>query len=162
MALVSVYASTHVPSADWPHSFGLGGLFGDTVLGAILGLLPVPAGFGLKVMSIALAVAALMMLVFVLGFEREELWLYARYLVGGMILIYHTGLSGLGKGATGTIRMAAAARERKAAARMAEPASAEMDDPEINPAVLRAGSSDLRFKSDGIIPSNPLFGVSVR
>ena len=31
IALVSVYASTHVPSSVWTHSFGLGGLFGDTV-----------------------------------------------------------------------------------------------------------------------------------
>ena len=37
IALASVYASTLTPGADWGHSFGLGGLFGDTVLGAVLG-----------------------------------------------------------------------------------------------------------------------------
>ncbi|MEM7753182.1 MAG: DNA translocase FtsK 4TM domain-containing protein [Pseudomonadota bacterium] len=137
VALVSVYASTHVPGAGWPHSFGLGGLFGDTVLGAILGLLPVPAGLGLKVMSIALALGSIAMLAFVLGFERHDLWLYTRYLLGGMILLYHTVLSGLGRGATGSLRLAAAARERKAAARMAA-ADAPLEDPEISPAVLRA------------------------
>ena len=47
IALVSVYASTHVPSHAWTHSFGLGGLFGDTVLGAILNIAPVSATFGL-------------------------------------------------------------------------------------------------------------------
>ena len=28
VALASVFAATHVPGADWPHAFGLGGLFG--------------------------------------------------------------------------------------------------------------------------------------
>jgi S-DNA-T family DNA segregation ATPase FtsK/SpoIIIE len=38
VAVASVYAATLVPGADWTHAFGLGGLFGDTVLGAALGL----------------------------------------------------------------------------------------------------------------------------
>ncbi len=138
VALVSVYASTHVPGAGWPHSFGLGGLFGDTVLGAILGLLPVPAGLGLKLMSIALAVGALLMMAYVLGFERHELWLYTRYLAGGLILIYHTLLSSLGRGAVGGLRMAAAARERKAAERQAMAEAEEPADPDISPVVLAA------------------------
>lgn len=137
VALVSVYASTHVPGAAWPHSFGLGGLFGDTVLGAILGLLPVPAGLGLKFMSLALAVGSIAMLAYVLGFARDELWLYTRYLIGGLILLYHTVLSALGRSATGTLQMAAAARERKAATRM-QPVPVAPNDPEISSAVLRA------------------------
>ena len=44
IALVSVYASTHVPSSEWTHSFGLGGLFGDTVLGATRRS-PIPAPY---------------------------------------------------------------------------------------------------------------------
>ncbi len=135
VALVSVYCSTHVPGAGWPHSFGLGGLFGDTVLGAILGLLPVSAGLGLKLMSLVLAVGAIAMLVYVLGFDRHDLWLYTRYLIGGMILLYHTVLSGLGRGASGTIRMAAAARERRVETRMER---VEAENPDISPAVLRA------------------------
>ena len=46
IALGSIYASTHVPPDSWSHSFGLGGLFGDTVLGAVLGMLPVGAATG--------------------------------------------------------------------------------------------------------------------
>ena len=41
VALGSVFAATHVPDATWTHSFGLGGLFGDTILGALLGVAPV-------------------------------------------------------------------------------------------------------------------------
>jgi len=40
IALASIYAASHVPPADWTHSFGTGGLFGDTILGAVLSALP--------------------------------------------------------------------------------------------------------------------------
>ena len=40
VAMASVFAATLVPGAGWTHSFGLGGLFGDTVLGALLGVMP--------------------------------------------------------------------------------------------------------------------------
>ncbi|MEM6384796.1 MAG: DNA translocase FtsK [Pseudomonadota bacterium] len=145
IALVSVYASTHVPGAGWSHSFGLGGLFGDTVLGAVLGLLPVSAGLGLKLMSVALAFGAIAMLAFVLGFDRHELWLYTRYLVGGLILLYHTLLSVLGRGATSTVRMAAEARERRRAVADEDPGDA---DPEVSSAVLRA-TRPYREKGNG-------------
>ena len=36
------------PRPGWAHSFGLGGLFGDTVLGAFLGMMPLSAALGLR------------------------------------------------------------------------------------------------------------------
>ncbi len=56
VAMASVYASTLVAGPEWVHSFGLGGLFGDTVLGALLGVLPVGAAFGLKFLSLILGI----------------------------------------------------------------------------------------------------------
>ena len=43
VAVCSIHAATLVPGAEWKavHSFGLGGLFGDTVMGALLTLLGV-------------------------------------------------------------------------------------------------------------------------
>ena len=113
IALVSVYFSTHIPGAGWAHSFGLGGLFGDTVLGTVLGVLPVSPGFGLKVLSLALFVSSIAMMMYVLGFERDELWLYLRYLLGGVILMYHTLMSALGLGAKGAMTMATNARQKR-------------------------------------------------
>ncbi len=52
VAMTSVYAATLLPSAIWTQSFGMGGLFGDTVVGALLGLIPGGAGFGLKLISV--------------------------------------------------------------------------------------------------------------
>ena len=86
IALASVYASTHVPLSEWTHSFGLGGLFGDTVLGAVLGVAPVNAIIGLKVIAFIMFVSLLALSVFVLGFDKEELRTGARYVFVGIIL----------------------------------------------------------------------------
>ena len=138
IALISVYASTHVPGPDWSHSFGLGGLFGDTVLGAILGILPVAPGLGLKVLSLALAVGAVGMGAFVLGFNRDEIWAYIRYLLAGLILIYHTILSFAGRGAANGWRMAADARARAKERRFSNERLPEVEPGNVNEAVLRA------------------------
>ncbi|RZW05552.1 MAG: DNA translocase FtsK [Rhodobacteraceae bacterium] len=138
VAFVSVFASTHVPGADWTHSFGLGGLFGDTVLGAILGVLPVSPGLGLKVLSLALAIGAAAMGAFVLGFNREEIWAYVRYVGGGLILIYHGFLSLLGHGASTGLQMARDARRRAAERRELNEHLPEVEPGSVNDAVLRA------------------------
>ena len=138
VALVAVYASTHLPGASWAHSFGLGGLFGDTVLGAILGVLPVAPGTGLKVMALVLFGGAIAMSSFVLGFTRDELWAYARYLLGGVILLYATAMTALGRGAVGGLRMAADARTRAAERRAMPQSLPEVEPSDVSPAVLRA------------------------
>ena len=138
VALVAIYASTHLPGADWTHSFGLGGLFGDTILGAILGVLPVAPGTGLKAMALVLFVGAIAMSGFVLGFTRDELWAYARYLLGGAILLYATAMTALGRGAVGGLQMAADARTRAAERRAASDVLPEVDHGDVSPAVLRA------------------------
>ncbi|MEO9823333.1 MAG: DNA translocase FtsK 4TM domain-containing protein [Paracoccaceae bacterium] len=114
VALISVYFSTHLPGHGWTHSFGLGGLFGDTILGAVLGVLPVSPEIGLKIVALLLFGGGLAMTAFVLGFDREELWTYTRYLTGGLILLYHTILVGLGRGASGGLKAASAVRARAA------------------------------------------------
>ncbi|MCR8724964.1 DNA translocase FtsK [Frigidibacter sp. ROC022] len=88
VALASVYSATHVPSAAWTHSFGMGGLFGDTVLGAILNILPFSAGFGLKMMALLIGVGLLAFALFVLGFTPPELRQIGRFLMVGIIMTY--------------------------------------------------------------------------
>ena len=102
VALASVYASTLVPPATWGHSFGLGGLFGDTVLGAVLGVVPVKAAFGLKILSLVFALAMLAMGAFVLGMTNEELKRFARFMLFGVIMLYAGLMRLLGLGASGT------------------------------------------------------------
>lgn len=92
VALTAVFAATFVPGAAWGHAFGLGGLFGDTVLGALLGILPLPPGAGLVLLALVLGAASLFMLGFVAGLTKLEtqemalrawlglLWLYGHVL----------------------------------------------------------------------------------
>ncbi|PKP74822.1 MAG: DNA translocase FtsK [Alphaproteobacteria bacterium HGW-Alphaproteobacteria-6] len=126
VALLAVYASTHVAGPGWTHSFGLGGLFGDTVLGAILGVVPVSASFGLKLLSLVVGVAALAMLSFVLGLDRREMRAIARFLLVGTVVAYETALRGLGMGARGGIHGLRALQDRARTRREAARASAAM------------------------------------
>ena len=101
IAFASVYASTHAPGSGWPHSFGLGGLFGDTVLGAILGVLPVTPALSLKVLAAVMALGLLAMAGFVLGFTKAELIRIGRWMLLGLVMLYAmliAGLKALGRG----------------------------------------------------------------
>jgi S-DNA-T family DNA segregation ATPase FtsK/SpoIIIE len=90
VALASVYAATLVPGDSWAHSFGLGGLFGDTVLGALLNMIPLGAGVGLKLLSLVMGLACLTMGLFVTGFDLEELRAVGRFLYVGLVVTYST------------------------------------------------------------------------
>ena len=113
VALASVYAATLVPGADWTHAFGLGGLFGDTVLGAALGLIPAGAGFGLKLLSLTTGAVLVVLTAFVMGFNISELRAMARFLITSLVLTYSGLLGAAGKGAQGTARAAAALQDRR-------------------------------------------------
>jgi S-DNA-T family DNA segregation ATPase FtsK/SpoIIIE len=98
VAFASVYAATLVPGAGWPHSFGLGGLFGDTILGAMLGMAPGGAGFGLKVVSVLGLAALIALMLYVTGFDHAELQATLRFLIQGAVATYAraAGLAGQG------------------------------------------------------------------
>jgi len=103
IALLAVYASTLVPDQDWSHRFGMGGLFGDTVLGATLGIAPVGPSFALKMVSLLLMAPVIALGIFVTGFNAVELRRIAQYLLVGVIMIYAFAMRLLGKGAVGAL-----------------------------------------------------------
>ncbi len=107
VAMASVYASTLVPDQNWTHSFGLGGLFGDTVLGAFLAALPFGAGFGLKLMSVVAAFGTIVVLGYALGLDRAELKRIGRFLLLGLVVSYAGVMAVLGRGAKGVAKGAA-------------------------------------------------------
>ena len=113
VALGSVFAATHVPGAHWTHSFGLGGLFGDTILGALLGVAPVGTAVGLKMLSLLSGIAFVVMGLFVTGFDLRELRAIGRFLLVGIVMTYAWAVSMLGQGASGTARAAAALQEKR-------------------------------------------------
>jgi S-DNA-T family DNA segregation ATPase FtsK/SpoIIIE len=152
VALAAVQASTLVPGAEWDHSFGLGGLFGDTVLGALLGVLPVSAGLGLKVLSFLSFFATLAMGAFVLGFDRAELRALWHFLWRGAVLAYVLLLTlVLRGGSAAAAHLAAAAAARRA--RRADPALDARDEPAPRPAgVLRADPRPARRAAETPAP----------
>ncbi|GGW26356.1 hypothetical protein GCM10011452_13180 [Gemmobacter lanyuensis] len=113
VAMASVFAATHVPGDGWAHSFGLGGLFGDTVLGAMLGVAPVKATFGLKLLSLIMGLALLAMMLFVTGFDLEELQVIRHFLAVGSVLTYSQIMEWAGQGTAGALNAASAMQERQ-------------------------------------------------
>ncbi|MGB3246640.1 MAG: DNA translocase FtsK 4TM domain-containing protein [Sulfitobacter sp.] len=131
VALGSIYAATLTPGSEWlqTHSFGLGGLFGDTVMGALLTILPIGSTFTVKLMSLLVGVSIVVLGAFVLGFTKVELARLGRFLLVGMIMAYATLMNILGRGATGAVQAAqniqARASERRERRRIEAEENAE-------------------------------------
>ncbi|MEM6305783.1 MAG: DNA translocase FtsK 4TM domain-containing protein [Pseudomonadota bacterium] len=127
VALGSIYAATLAPGPEWlqTHSFGLGGLFGDTVMGVILNVLPIGSTFAVKLMSLLMAIGILLLGAFVLGFTRPELARIGRFLLVGVIMAYASLMTLLGRGASGALQSAQALRARQAERRDARRIEAE-------------------------------------
>ncbi|MGN7868138.1 DNA translocase FtsK [Paracoccus sp. 22332] len=118
VALASVYCSTLLPGAGWEQSYGLGGHFGDMIMGAMLNLLPVKAQIGIRLAGLAAAVAVLAMTAFSLGFARAELLGLWRRFVFGLLTALDLAMRALGRGAAvsaGMRQRLQARREAKAA-----------------------------------------------
>jgi S-DNA-T family DNA segregation ATPase FtsK/SpoIIIE len=112
VALAAIYCGTLSPSEAWPHNFGLGGLFGDTVLGVMLTVLPFGPGFGVKLLSLVLGVGMLALLTFVMGFTKVELRGIRQFLILGLIQSYDLAVRGLGRGADVSFRAAQGVQAR--------------------------------------------------
>ena len=118
----TAYAATHVPGGTWVHSFGLGGLFGDTLVAALLGVLPFGTATALKLVSVLMAVGLLGAGLFSLGFDQAELRRIGRFLLLGSIVLYDTALSGLRMLGLGAAAGAAGLGARMQARRAADAA----------------------------------------
>ena len=105
VALGSIYGATLEPSQIWlqTHSFGLGGLFGDTVMGFILTILPLGSAFAIKLMSLLMGFAIVALGAFVLGFTKPEVVRVGRFLMLGLVMIYAGFMTLLGKGASSAV-----------------------------------------------------------
>jgi DNA segregation ATPase FtsK/SpoIIIE, S-DNA-T family len=146
VALGAIYASTLTPGSEWlqTHSFGLGGLFGDTVMGALLTILPIGSTFTVKLMSLVMGVAILTLGAFVLGFTKAEIGRLARFLLVSTIMAYAAMMNLLGRGASGAVQAAQQvqlrAAERRERLRIEADENAEF---EANQALLAARAAPL-------------------
>jgi len=127
VALCSVYAATLTPGEIWKdtHHFGLGGVFGDMIMGMILTAIPLGSAVGIKLASLVMAVVMLALGAFVMGFTRLELKRIGRFLLVGMILSYARLMQMMGRGASGTVQMAQGMQARAAERRLIRAREAE-------------------------------------
>ncbi|MDB6178918.1 DNA translocase FtsK 4TM domain-containing protein [Paracoccus sp. Z330] len=115
IALASVYCSTLSPASDWQQNYGLGGHFGDMVMGAMLSILPVKAQIGIRFAALIVAAGTLAISVFVLGFDRAETRAIWRRFLIGLVSAYDMALRLAGKGADLSAGMASRAQARRKA-----------------------------------------------
>jgi DNA segregation ATPase FtsK/SpoIIIE, S-DNA-T family len=106
IAIAAIYCATLMPGADWPHNFGVGGLFGDTVLSVILTVLPFSTGFLGVLLSLILGLTAFAALAFVLGFTNTELRIGWQYVLFGLVRGYEMILILLGRSAAVSLKTA--------------------------------------------------------
>ena len=126
-AAASIYCATLTAGADWPHYFGLGGLFGDTFLGVLVNLIPLSPEFGIKIMSVIFGLVMVGTVLLIAGFTKAELSAMLRFLTTGVILTYDSLLGAAQKGAAGSLRAGAALQDRhraKTAAAVPQPGQA--------------------------------------
>ena len=131
VAFAAVHCATLVPGEAWTHTFGLGGLFGDTVTGSLLGVIPGGAGFGLKFLSLLTFAGLIAMMLFVTGFVTEELRTIQRFLMLGSVMGYAALRQGLGYGARGALTGAAALQDRARARAAANATHAARYEPPV-------------------------------
>lgn len=114
VALIAVYASTYASVAAQSH----GGLFGDTVLAALIQILPLSPALALKALAFMAFFAAVGMTVFVFGFTRRELVSVGRFLMFGLVGLYSLAVHVFGKVARSSVAKGQEYAENKAARRV--------------------------------------------
>ncbi len=154
VAVASVYAATLTPGADWPANFGLGGLFGDTVLGVILTIIPFGTILGVKLFSLLSGIAVLALLAFVLGFTRPEVRAFARFVLLGTVMLYTLILRVLDGGAALSVQAAQGVtntlQDRRAMASQARAARAS----DIVPDDDRGPMPDFKSRGAAVVRAN--------
>ena len=158
IAMAAIYAVTLSPSADWPPNFGMGGMFGDTVLAVVLTMLPFGAGLAVKLFSLITFVVLLGLMACVLGFTRAELRVGGRWLLLGVIMTYATILRILGKTATVSAKAAqggmATLAVRRENSRMSREALAQ-SAAEEDEARRLIPQPELKARAAAVVRANP-------
>jgi DNA segregation ATPase FtsK/SpoIIIE, S-DNA-T family len=167
VAFAAVHCATLVPTDTWTHTFGLGGLFGDTVLGSLIGVIPGSAGFGLKLLSLLTFAGLVAMMLYVTGFDMAELKALQRFLLLGSILGYSMLRQALDTGARGAMQGATALKDRARAAtpplgrdgqtgrRMMPPVTGSMAPEPLRASPSRAMPASMRSEPRVMAPEPP-------
>lgn len=88
VAVLALYCASLVPPVVWTHSFGMGGLFGDTILQQLLLLMPFNDWLNITLISFLTGISFVAIMLYCLGFTRSEVGGFIRFLAGGLVMVY--------------------------------------------------------------------------
>ncbi|MGM0586720.1 MAG: DNA translocase FtsK 4TM domain-containing protein, partial [Pseudomonadota bacterium] len=77
--------AAHVPPADWPHGYGMGGLAGDGAAGMLVARLPGNPAALMPGVTFSLSLAAAALGALALGVDRAEAGALLRWLLSGLV-----------------------------------------------------------------------------
>ena len=149
IATGAVFLSAHVPPTDWAHDYGLGGLFGDAVLGGLLSILPIEPAGSLKFMTLILAGAAAYLLLAACGTTLREVVALSNWGLSSLIATGRAIAVGLGLAGAHSVALAA----RASAARTARKSQADRVEPAA--AQSRFGAFSRKRQSAGEVTAAP-------
>jgi len=87
VALSSIFASGVPALSSWPHSFGLGGLFGDTIFASLISIMPNGMTFGSGFIIAVFGTISFIISLFVFGFDKRELKKISKLLLLAVLYI---------------------------------------------------------------------------
>jgi len=87
VALSSIFASGVPALSSWPHSFGLGGLFGDTVFVSLISIMPNGMTIGSGSIIAIFGTISFIISLFVFGFDKRELKKISKLLLLAVLYI---------------------------------------------------------------------------
>lgn len=119
VAMAAVWLASLVPGAAWTADYGIGGQFGDAVLGAMLTALPLTSTFAFNILTLLIFGATATLWLYVLGSSGPELMRIGRFLLSGLILSYAALLALLGGSVRGAGGLALHGHDRWRARRAA-------------------------------------------
>ncbi len=132
IALGAVFASFHVPFADWPYSYGLGGMFGDSFLRTVLPYVPLDLGVSVKTLTLFVGFLFLALALFALGITLPEIERFAKFQMHGLRRLvkgswWTLGYLGIGAVKAGKVANDARLRRNEVAAEAEDTSPAKPD-----------------------------------
>jgi S-DNA-T family DNA segregation ATPase FtsK/SpoIIIE len=87
LLLAAAFASTHIPWESWQLTSGLGGFVGDTVVVALIGILPSGPTAAVQFLSVVFGVGLIAATGAALGVVAIEAWLIARWMANSLLMV---------------------------------------------------------------------------
>jgi len=114
IAIGAVFAAAHAPLDTWTHDYGLGGWFGDAVLGGLVSLIPINLNISLITITLVLLATTFLLSLVALGATIAEVGVFFSLCLAGIRTLLRSILRLLGWTGVSAINAAKNARRKRA------------------------------------------------